>query len=80
MNIKDNLTMFDINKVREDFPALRETKDGKPIIYADSACMALKPTPVINSLVEYYTKFTACAYRVRRAKPSSFFKGNHKKI
>jgi cysteine desulfurase/selenocysteine lyase len=63
MNIKDNLTMFDINKVREDFPALRETKDGKPIIYADSACMALKPTPVINSLVEYYTKFTACAGR-----------------
>ncbi len=55
--------MFDINKVREDFPALLEKKDGKPIIYADSACMSLKPTPVIEALVEYYTKFTACAGR-----------------
>jgi cysteine desulfurase/selenocysteine lyase len=55
--------MFDIKKVREDFPALLEKKDGKPIIYADSACMALKPTPVIEALVEYYTKFTACAGR-----------------
>jgi cysteine desulfurase/selenocysteine lyase len=55
--------MFDINKVREDFPALLQKKDGKPIIYADSACMALKPTSVIESLVEYYTKFTACAGR-----------------
>ncbi len=55
--------MFDINKVREDFPVLRETKDGKPIVYADSACMALKPQQVINTLVDYYTKFTACAGR-----------------
>ncbi|MFX0087095.1 MAG: aminotransferase class V-fold PLP-dependent enzyme, partial [Candidatus Hodarchaeota archaeon] len=55
--------MFDVKKVREDFPVLKQTKDGKPIIYADSACMALKPTPVINTLVDYYTKFTACAGR-----------------
>jgi cysteine desulfurase/selenocysteine lyase len=55
--------MFHVNKVREDFPALKETKDGKPIIYADSACMALKPNMVINALVEYYTKYSACAGR-----------------
>ena len=44
--------MLDVNKIREDFPAISETKDGRPIIYADSACMALKPQPVIQSLME----------------------------
>lgn len=54
---------LDIKKVREDFPALHVKKEGKPIIYADSACMALKPTQVIGALTEYYTQFTACAGR-----------------
>jgi cysteine desulfurase/selenocysteine lyase len=55
--------MLNINKIREDFPALSQTVDGKPIIYADSACMALKPKPVIQSLMDYYQKFSACAGR-----------------
>ncbi|MHA2108121.1 MAG: aminotransferase class V-fold PLP-dependent enzyme [Candidatus Hodarchaeales archaeon] len=49
--------------IREDFPALFELKDGSPIIYADSACMSLKPKSVIQALMDYYTKFTACAGR-----------------
>ena len=54
---------LDVNKIREDFPALHQLKDGKPIIYADSACMALKPQQVIDALVRYYTEYTACAGR-----------------
>jgi cysteine desulfurase/selenocysteine lyase len=54
---------LDVNKVRKDFPALHQLKDGKPIIYADSACMALKPQQVIDSLLGYYTEYTACAGR-----------------
>ena len=55
--------MLNVKKVREDFPALNVLKEGKPIIYADSACMALKPKQVIESLTDYYQKFTACAGR-----------------
>lgn len=55
--------MLDVAKVREDFPALHTLKDGKPIIYADSACMSLKPQSVINALVEYYSEYSACAGR-----------------
>ena len=55
--------MIDVNAIREDFPALHELKDGKPIIYADSACMSLKPKQVINALVDYYSHYTACAGR-----------------
>ncbi len=54
---------LDIKKIREDFPALHQLKDGKPIIYADSACMALKPQLVIDTLIQYYTEYTACAGR-----------------
>jgi len=52
-----------VEKVREDFPILKKLKDGKPIIYADSACMALKPKQVVDTLISYYTEFTACAGR-----------------
>lgn len=55
--------MLNVKKIREDFPALHVSKEGKPIIYADSACMALKPKQVIESLTDYYEKFTACAGR-----------------
>ncbi|WP_455463552.1 aminotransferase class V-fold PLP-dependent enzyme [Candidatus Hodarchaeum mangrovi] len=55
--------MLDVSSIREDFPALHELKDGKPIIYADSACMSLKPKQVINALVDYYSHYTACAGR-----------------
>jgi cysteine desulfurase/selenocysteine lyase len=55
--------VINVKKIREDFPALKETKEGKPIIYADSACMSLKPQQVIRSLTDYYEKFSACAGR-----------------
>ena len=54
---------FSVKKIRKDFPALDRERNGKPIIYADSACMALKPKQVVDALVEYYTTYTACAGR-----------------
>lgn len=54
---------LNVNEIRENFPAVHQLKDGKPIIYADSACMALKPQSVIDALLGYYTEYTACAGR-----------------
>jgi cysteine desulfurase/selenocysteine lyase len=54
---------FSVEKIRKDFPILDTKKDGKSIIYADSACMALKPKQVVDALVGYYTEYTACAGR-----------------
>ncbi|MHA2164656.1 MAG: aminotransferase class V-fold PLP-dependent enzyme [Candidatus Hodarchaeales archaeon] len=54
---------FSVEKVRNDFPALKRERNGKPIIYCDSACMALKPKQVVDALVGYYTEYTACAGR-----------------
>ncbi|MHA2246726.1 MAG: aminotransferase class V-fold PLP-dependent enzyme [Candidatus Hodarchaeales archaeon] len=54
---------LNVEKIREDFPALHQLKNAKPIIYADSACMALKPQKVIDALLRYYTEHTSCAGR-----------------
>jgi len=48
---------MDIQKIRRDFPALSRSRGGKPPIYVDNAAMALKPSPVIDSMNDYYTMF-----------------------
>ena len=55
--------MVDWTKIRSDFPALERTIDGRPVVYLDSACMALKPRQVINAMNEYYEQYPACGGR-----------------
>ncbi len=54
---------MDIAEIREDFPSLKETVNGLPIIYFDNACMTLKPHPVIDAVQEYYHKYPVCGGR-----------------
>ena len=51
---------MDISKFRKDFPILNT--DDAPT-YLDSACMTLRPQQVIDSIMEYYTKYPACGGR-----------------
>ncbi len=55
--------MFDIDKIRSDFPILKETMKNNPLIYFDSAATSLKPQVVIDEVVEYYTKLSSNAHR-----------------
>ena len=57
------INMVDWTKIRSDFPALTRTINGRPVIYLDSACMALKPHQVINAMNEYYEQYPACGGR-----------------
>ncbi len=54
---------YDVMKVREDFPILKETVHGKPLIYLDNANTTQKPQIVIDSLVEFYTKYNSNIHR-----------------
>jgi cysteine desulfurase/selenocysteine lyase len=47
--------------VREDFPALRGTRNGKPPIYLDNACTTLVPHQVVEAISEYYSGYPGCA-------------------
>jgi len=49
-----------IEKIRGDFPSLKNRRNGKPPVYFDNACTTLVPEQVIRGLVEYYHDFPAC--------------------
>lgn len=57
--------MYDVYKIRKDFPMLDGTKkmQGKPLIYLDSASTTFKPQCVIDKMNEYYTTFTCNSHR-----------------
>jgi cysteine desulfurase / selenocysteine lyase len=46
--------VFDVNAVRADFPILRETVNGNPLIWFDNAATTQKPQVVIDRLAYFY--------------------------
>ena len=55
--------VFDIAKVRADFPILTQTVHGKPLVYLDNAATSQKPRSVIDTLVRYYQTENANIHR-----------------
>jgi cysteine desulfurase/selenocysteine lyase len=49
-------TAYDVEAVRREFPVLRETVHGKPLVYLDSAASAQKPHAVIDAEREVYER------------------------
>lgn len=56
-------SLFDVQKLRAEFPILSVTVHGKPLVYFDNGATTQKPRAVINSLVDYYTAFNANIHR-----------------
>ncbi len=52
--LRDDHEVFDVNAVRADFPILRETVNGKPLIWFDNAATTQKPQVVIDRLSYFY--------------------------
>jgi cysteine desulfurase / selenocysteine lyase len=52
--LPDEHEMFDVNAVRADFPILKETVNGKPLIWFDNAATTQKPQVVIDRLSHFY--------------------------
>ena len=55
--------MYDINKVRADFPILSREVYGKPLVYLDNAATTQKPRQVVDALVEEYYNVNANVHR-----------------
>jgi cysteine desulfurase/selenocysteine lyase len=55
--------MFEVERIRQDFPILRRTVNGKPLVYLDNAATSQKPRPVIDALVDYYERFNSNVHR-----------------
>jgi cysteine desulfurase/selenocysteine lyase len=59
----DQPAPFDVEKVRRDFPILREKVRGKPLVYLDNAATSQKPQVVIETLQKYYSRENANIHR-----------------
>jgi cysteine desulfurase/selenocysteine lyase len=54
---------FDVNKVRDDFPILKQTVNGNPLVYLDNGATSQKPQSVIDAIVRYYTTTNSNVHR-----------------
>jgi cysteine desulfurase / selenocysteine lyase len=86
--------MFDVEKVREDFPILKREVHGRPLVYLDNAATSQTPRQVIQALVDYYERYnsnihrsvhtlaaeTTVAYEAARAKVAGFIGGKTEEV
>ena len=56
-------TPFDVARLREDFPALKQLLHGHPLVYLDNAATAQKPQAVIDAIVKFYAVDCANIHR-----------------
>ena len=55
--------MFDILKIRDDFPILSRQVNGKPLVYLDNGASAQKPQVVIDAINTAYAEEYANVHR-----------------
>ncbi|HIM18706.1 MAG TPA: cysteine desulfurase [Dehalococcoidia bacterium] len=55
--------MYDVKKIREDFPILSRKVYEKPLVYLDNAATSQTPRQVIEALVDYYENSNANVHR-----------------
>lgn len=55
--------MYDINKVREDFPILSRQIYGKPLVYFDNGATTQKPLCVLDAMRKEYLNVNANVHR-----------------
>jgi len=52
-----------VERLRKDFPILRQTVNGKPLVYLDNAATTQKPQSVIDCEARYYGALNANVHR-----------------
>ena len=52
-------TVFDVQRIRADFPLLARSVHGKPLVYLDNANTSQKPQAVIDAVDTYYREHNA---------------------
>ena len=55
--------MYDVAHIRDDFPILSRTVNGKPLVYLDNGASAQKPRAVIDAVTQAYSMEYANVHR-----------------
>jgi cysteine desulfurase/selenocysteine lyase len=54
---------FDVRRIREDFPILKQKVHGKPLIYLDNAATSQKPKVVLDAMHDFYAQDCSNVHR-----------------
>jgi cysteine desulfurase/selenocysteine lyase len=63
MNNPETQMMFDVERIRKDFPILQRKINGKDLVYFDNAATSQTPQQVIDCIVDYYQNYNANIHR-----------------
>ncbi|MCZ6657896.1 MAG: cysteine desulfurase [Gammaproteobacteria bacterium] len=69
--------------MREDFPILKRSANGHPLVYLDNAATTQKPQQVIDTLADYYARYNANVHRAVHAladEATQAFEGAREKV
>ncbi len=55
--------LYDVHKVRKDFPILHQEVNGHPLVYLDNGATSQKPQSVIDAVRYYYERDNANVHR-----------------
>jgi cysteine desulfurase/selenocysteine lyase len=55
--------MYDVQRIRDDFPILKRQVNGTQLVYLDNAATSQKPQSVIDALVDYYSNYNSNVHR-----------------
>ena len=61
--LHEPVTSYDVGRVKNDFPILRQMIHGKPLVYLDNAATTQKPQAVIDAITQYYTRDNSNVHR-----------------
>jgi cysteine desulfurase/selenocysteine lyase len=60
---KEEKDMYDVQKIRKDFPILQREVYGKPLVYLDNAATTQKPLCVLDAMRDEYLNVNANVHR-----------------
>ena len=63
MKVASTKIDFDVESIRKDFPILSREVNGKPLVYFDNAATSQTPQQVIDTIVDYYSRYNANIHR-----------------
>src|SRR6185437_9862345 len=52
-------SLYEVQKVRKDFPILHQTVHGRPLVYLGNAATTQKPLAVIEAIERYYCHYNS---------------------
>lgn len=78
----NSMAAFDVERLREDFPILSRTVNGKPLVYLDNGASAQKPRQVIEAMTAcyegYYSNVHRGVHTLSQESTEAFEKGREK--